>query len=122
MGSEADAGLWAAGEEEMSDQTIKCVCGAESKDTHGWRVFAGGRPSLCPACKWKTDQVPDCLNFKPSPLAAWMCARYITPDTGPRAVTQFEPFCALTNKTCPTAGLRNKPRGNYSPGDDGAPD
>jgi hypothetical protein len=39
-----------------------------------------------------------------------VCSRYITPDTGPRAVTQFAPFCALTNEACPSLGLRLIPR------------
>ena len=107
----------------MSEPTIKCVCGAESKDTHGWRVFAGGRPSLCPACKWKTDQVPDCLNFKPSPLAAWMCAKWqtiasVSDGDGGVAIFPCMPFCK-DGLDCLTAGLRNKPRSNYQPGDDG---
>ena len=108
----------------MSEPTIKCVCGAESKDTHGWRVFADGRPSLCPACKWKTDRAPVCPDFKPSPQAAWMCAKWITEVrvpygccVGTMPLDKFT-FCK-DGLDCPTAGLRTKPRSNYSPGDDG---
>ena len=102
----------------MNEPTIKCVCGAESKDTHGWRVFADGRPSLCPACKWKTDRAPICPDFKPSPLAAWICYWWLQPPELPWPAL---PFCGHPQKgqDCPTAGLRNKPRSNYSPGDDG---
>ena len=59
-----------------------------------------------------------CENFKPSAQAAWICLRYIFPDPV-RPGCQFAPFCLLTDDACPTSGLRNKPRSNYQPSDEG---
>ena len=61
----------------------------------------------------------ECPNFKPSPLAAWMCAWWIF--YGPvfeDTENKISPWC-LEGELCPTAGLRTKPRSNYQPGDDG---
>lgn len=49
-----------------------------------------------------------CSFFKPSPLASWLCLRWITPDTGPRAVTQFMPFCGA-DLECETQGRKTQP-------------
>lgn len=58
----------------------------------------------------------DCPDFKPSPLAAWMCAWWeLEEETG-------EYFCSRPDwedRDCPTAGLRTKPRSNYQPSDEG---
>jgi len=48
----------------------------------------------------------DCPFFKPSATAAWICYRWITPDSGPRAVSQFEPFCAADFE-CEGKGIRH---------------
>lgn len=36
----------------------------------------------------------NCIFFKESPQAPWICQRWITPDNASMAITQLEPFCA----------------------------
>lgn len=58
-----------------------------------------------------------CKDFRGMVTNDFICVRHVIPDTGPRAVTQFEPFCALTNEACPTRGLRMMQRADSD--DDG---
>ena len=64
----------------------------------------------------------DCPDFKPSPLAAWMCAKWIC--SGPvfeDKENKISPWC-LEGELCPTAGLRHKPRSNYQPEENDYPE
>lgn len=51
----------------------------------------------------------DCPNFVPMPTNPDVCAKWTRPDQGPRAVSQFEPFCQVEEK-CPSMGMRLTPR------------
>ena len=59
-----------------------------------------------------------CSRYKGMPTNEDLCARLVLPDTGPRAVSQFEPFCSLTHEPCPSNGQRLMPRAD-SDGDAG---
>ena len=46
-----------------------------------------------------------CSFFRPSVTAAWICCRWITPDSSPWAITQFAPFCSA-DLECDGKGVR----------------
>ena len=65
---------------------------------------------------------PDCPDFKPSPLAAWMCDNWICSGLVFEDVeNKISPWCR-EGLLCKTKGLKYLPKANYQPGDNGETD
>ena len=68
-----------------------------------------------------SDPKADCPDFKPSPQAAWMCYWWMVRQSSSAWYCGLPEDADLLQR-CPTAGLRNKPRGNYQPEENDYPE